>query len=53
VRGKGTKLGEGGKGLSGLLRTFGICVYVWDFYFSRECYVREGYVRDNYVVPNW
>jgi hypothetical protein len=45
VRGKGTK------SLSGLLRTFRICIYVWDFYDSRKCYVRDCYVRENYVAP--
>ncbi len=48
MRRKGTKLGEGD---SGLLRTFGICVYVRDFYDSRECYIRDCYVRANYVAP--
>jgi hypothetical protein len=31
--------------------TFGICVYVGDFYDSRDCYVRDCYVRENYVAP--
>ncbi len=35
----------------GLLRTFGICIYVQDFYDFRECYVRDCYVRENYVAP--
>ncbi len=53
MRGKGTKLGEGERDYSdsGLLRTFGICIYVRDFYDSRECYVRDYYVWENYVAP--
>ena len=31
--------------------TFGICVYVRDFYDSRDCYVRDYYVQENYVAP--
>ncbi len=52
MRGKGTKLGEGERDLaSGLLHPFGICVYVWDYYEFRECYVRDCYVWENYVAP--
>ena len=61
--GEGTKLGERERKVrlsqdrmtilyhSGLLRTFGICIYVRDFYDSRECYVWDYYVRENYVAP--
>ncbi len=65
MRGERTKLGEGERKVrlcqdrmtvlsyhhSGLLRTFGICIYVWDFYDFRECYVRDCYVCENYVAP--
>ena len=61
MRGKGTKLGEGERKVrlsqdrmtilyhSGLLRTFGICVYVQDFYDFWECYVRDCYVAPKNV----
>ena len=32
---------------------FGICIFVRDFYDSRDCYVRDYYVRENYVAPEW
>ncbi len=65
MRGEGTKLGEGERKVRlsqdritilsfhhlGLLHTFGICVYVRDFYDFRECYVRDCYVWENYVAP--